>query len=69
MNEKDFQKCITTFLVSFNELQKSVDKVLAAREDDNVEEVLTDFIIETIAFFDVNHNYIKFINSIKDKNG
>lgn len=66
MNEKDFQKCITTFLVSFNELQKSVEKVLQAREDDDVQDVLSDFIIETIAFFDVNSNYIEYINKIKN---
>jgi len=68
MNEKDFQKCITIFLVSFNELQKSVEKVLEAREDDDIQDVLSDFIIETIAFFDVNSNYIEFINSVKNNN-
>jgi len=68
MNEKDFQKCITIFLVSFNELQKSVEKVLEAREDEDVQEILTDFIVETIAFFTVNEVYINFINDIKNKN-
>jgi len=68
MDNKDFQRHITTFLISFNSLQKSVEKVLEAREDEDVQEILTDFIVETIAFFTVNEVYINFINDIKNKN-
>ena len=68
MDEKDFTKCLATFLVSFNELQKSVEKVLNNKSEEDTIVVISDFIVETIAFFDVNKKYIDFIRDIKNKN-